>query len=168
MDYSESSTFTEFENWSELLDTFLINSNNALVEPILALGEQYDVLWNTITVDFGEYGKVVNEKSAVAVMDMSEYGIDRQARYFPSENSAVIHDSPIPSAPVVEYTSPPVVTNPPVTAAPEQKTERMVWIPTQGGSKYHSNSSCSGMNGPVEVTISEAEARGFEPCGKCF
>lgn len=45
--------------------------------------------------------------------------------------------------------------------------EQMVWIP-QSGSKYHSNSSCSGMNNPRQVTISEAQNMGYKPCNKCY
>lgn len=48
----------------------------------------------------------------------------------------------------------------------QQQQEETVWIP-QSGSKYHSNSSCSGMNNPTEVTLSEAQSRGYEPCKKC-
>lgn len=43
----------------------------------------------------------------------------------------------------------------------------MVWIPATG-SRYHSNSSCSGMNNPQQVTVSEAESLGFTPCKKCY
>jgi len=53
------------------------------------------------------------------------------------------------------------------TPVPPTKTERMVWIPTNGGKKYHSNSGCSGMKNPVQVTISEAISRGFDACKKC-
>ena len=49
----------------------------------------------------------------------------------------------------------------------QQPQEQMVWIP-QSGSKYHSNSSCSGMNNPTHVTISEAQSMGYEPCKKCY
>lgn len=45
--------------------------------------------------------------------------------------------------------------------------EQMVWIP-QSGSKYHNNSSCSGMNNPRQVTISEAQNMGYKPCNKCY
>lgn len=48
----------------------------------------------------------------------------------------------------------------------QEQQERMVWIP-QSGSKYHSNSSCSGMKNPTQVTQSEAEAMGYEPCKRC-
>lgn len=44
----------------------------------------------------------------------------------------------------------------------------MVWIPTKGGKKYHRKPTCSGMNGPENVTKAEAETRGFTPCKKCY
>ena len=43
----------------------------------------------------------------------------------------------------------------------------MVWIP-QSGSKYHSHSGCSDMKNPSQVTQSEAESMGYEPCKKCY
>ena len=43
----------------------------------------------------------------------------------------------------------------------------MVWIP-QSGSKYHSSPSCSNMKNPTQVTVEEAESRGYEPCKKCY
>lgn len=49
----------------------------------------------------------------------------------------------------------------------QQPQEQMVWIP-QSGSKYHSNSSCSGMKNPTQVTISEAQSMGYEACKKCY
>ncbi len=43
----------------------------------------------------------------------------------------------------------------------------MVWIP-QSGSKYHSTSSCSGMKDPRQVTLTEAQSRGYTPCKRCY
>ena len=54
------------------------------------------------------------------------------------------------------------------TASSGQKTGQMVWIPTHGGKKYHSNPNCSGMKGPEKVDISTAKARGFTACKKCY
>lgn len=56
------------------------------------------------------------------------------------------------------------------TPATTQKAdnEARVWIPTNGGKKYHSRSGCSNMKNPQEVTISEAKNRGFTPCGRCY
>lgn len=44
----------------------------------------------------------------------------------------------------------------------------LVWIPTDGGTKYHSKSTCSGMDSPEQVTEKEAIDQGFSKCGKCW
>lgn len=44
----------------------------------------------------------------------------------------------------------------------------LVWIPTNGGKKYHSKSTCSNMNNPKEVTKSTAISQGFSACKKCY
>ena len=51
-------------------------------------------------------------------------------------------------------------------AAPGDGT--LVWIPTHGGRKYHTDQTCRPMIDPVQVTISEAERLGYGPCGVCF
>ena len=51
---------------------------------------------------------------------------------------------------------------------PNNVSEKMVWIPTNGGTKYHKKSTCSGMIDPQKVTQSEAEHQGFTPCGRCY
>lgn len=51
--------------------------------------------------------------------------------------------------------------------AAQQAQEEMVWIP-QSGSKYHSKSTCSGMNNPTQVPISTAKAQGYEACKRCY
>lgn len=43
-----------------------------------------------------------------------------------------------------------------------------VWIPTNGGTKYHSNPNCSGMKNPEQVTLNTAIGRGFTACKKCY
>lgn len=54
------------------------------------------------------------------------------------------------------------------TADPDYEQSANVWIPTNGGQKYHKTASCSNMKSPEEVTKSEAEARGFTPCKRCY
>lgn len=52
-----------------------------------------------------------------------------------------------------------------VTKAPQSKpTQEMVWIPTNGGTKYHKTSSCSKMIDPKHVTLEEAKRLGFTAC----
>ena len=43
----------------------------------------------------------------------------------------------------------------------------LVWVPTKGGKKYHTESSCSGMDEPIQMTRAEAEKLGFGNCKKC-
>lgn len=46
--------------------------------------------------------------------------------------------------------------------------DAMVWIAGSGnGTKYHSSSSCSSMKNPIQVTLSDAIARGYGPCARC-
>lgn len=72
------------------------------------------------------------------------------------------------AAPTPEPTSTPTP-EPTPEPEPEQPAaqEAMVWIP-RTGSKYHSNSNCSNMKNPTQVTISEATSMGYEPCKKCY
>lgn len=49
----------------------------------------------------------------------------------------------------------------------QESQEQLVWIPASGN-KYHKKSSCSGMENPQQVTISEAKSMGYTPCQKCY
>ena len=50
--------------------------------------------------------------------------------------------------------------------APEQG-ENLVWIPTNGGTKYYTNAKCCNMKNPIQVTLETALANGFTPCKRC-
>ena len=51
---------------------------------------------------------------------------------------------------------------------PNYVSEELVWIPTNGGTKYHIKASCSKMIDPIQVTKSVAINQGFGPCGRCY
>lgn len=59
----------------------------------------------------------------------------------------------------------------PAEADPEPtsgtKSGGMVWIP-QSGKRYHSNPSCSGMKNPKQVSLSEAQSKGYTACKRCY
>lgn len=56
-----------------------------------------------------------------------------------------------------------------VTVPKKEDTQgNLVWVPTKGGKKYHSKSSCSSMDNPMQVTIEHAEANGYTPCKRCY
>ena len=44
----------------------------------------------------------------------------------------------------------------------------MVWIPTNGGTKYHENAGCSNMIDPEYVSLDYARDQGFTPCKRCY
>lgn len=48
-----------------------------------------------------------------------------------------------------------------------EKSSGTVWI-SQSGSKYHSDPSCSGMKNPSQLSLSEAQSRGYTPCKRCY
>ena len=51
---------------------------------------------------------------------------------------------------------------------PSQTIGQTVYIAASGeGTKYHSRSSCSNMNGTIELSIDEAINRGYSACKKC-
>lgn len=58
-------------------------------------------------------------------------------------------------------------TQPEVESASEASAEETVWIPSSG-SKYHSYSGCSNMKNSTEVTKTQAESEGYEPCKECW
>lgn len=55
-----------------------------------------------------------------------------------------------------------------VTIPAPETGDNLVWIPTNGGTKYHRNSSCSKMIDPIQVTLDTAKANGFDACGRCY
>ena len=44
----------------------------------------------------------------------------------------------------------------------------MVWIPTNGGKKYHSRAGCSGMKNPTQISKENAVVKGYTPCKRCY
>jgi uncharacterized protein YgiM (DUF1202 family) len=49
----------------------------------------------------------------------------------------------------------------------EDTVGNLVWVPTKGGKKYHTNAGCSNMEGPMQVTVEHATALGYTPCKRC-
>lgn len=54
-----------------------------------------------------------------------------------------------------------------VTVPQAEKGENLVWVPTNGGTKYHSKSSCSNMKNPIQVTKDTAVSNGYTACKRC-
>ena len=60
------------------IEDLAISRTGSITDAILTLTD-YDSQWNTITIDFGDIGKIVNKKGDVKENDFG-------GRYFPSEN----------------------------------------------------------------------------------
>lgn len=85
-------------------------------------------------------------------------------------------ETPVPTeTPTPEPTATPIPTATP-TPVPTATAEPIVPVAENGptvwisgtGSKYHSNPNCSNMSSPTEISLSDAESRGYEPCKKCY
>lgn len=72
------------------------------------------------------------------------------------------------NTPAPKSTAKPKKDTPAVIPDDDDEEEKMVWIPTNGGSKYHSKASCSNMDDPACVSINEAKSMGFTPCKRCY
>lgn len=69
---------------------------------------------------------------------------------------------------VAEKTVPPEkVTTVQQNVEVSESISHMVWVPTNGGKKYHTSSKCSNMKDPKQVSLSTAIAEGFTPCKRC-
>lgn len=71
------------------------------------------------------------------------------------------------AAQTVDPTAEPIPAQTPIPTQSETR-QTWVWLPTDGGKKYHAHSGCSGMENPIRVTIEDAISRGFDACGKCY
>lgn len=55
-----------------------------------------------------------------------------------------------------------------VTVPEQAETgDNLVWVPVNGGTKYHSKSTCSKMKEPIQVTLDTAVKNGYTACKRC-
>ena len=73
-----------------------------------------------------------------------------------------------PTEEVVSSTPTPAPTPTPEPEVSTEQTTQMVWIPTNGGTKYHSHSGCSNMKNPCNVSRDEAISLGYDACKRCW
>lgn len=106
-------------------------------------------------------GSEVEKVPAITVTPTPELTVEPTETPVPT--TTVTPEPTETSIPTVTPT--PVPTTEPITSAEEN--EPKVWI-SGTGSKYHSNPNCSNMSSPTQISLSDAEARGYEPCKKCY
>ena len=78
-----------------------------------------------------------------------------------SDGWAEIEYTPSPAYVSTSYISPDQPVEETVDEGP------MVWV-SYYGKKYHSNPYCSGMKGPTEMSLKDAQDIGKTPCSKCY
>ena len=83
VDMSQS-TLNGYRDNESALAEMLRGKSDHYAEAVLALGGQYDELWDTITVDFGDLGRIVNRAEDIQTSDGGE-------RYFPSWDYEIQH-----------------------------------------------------------------------------
>lgn len=118
-----------------------------------------------------DMGEAVETGSSNAVVDM-EGEVEEKVEATGTPSPTV---TPTPTEMPTSTPSPTVVpTNTPtpiIAPAPTEKpvVDVMVWLPATG-EKYHNKNNCGRMNPSKarQVTKSEAERRGYEPCSKCY
>lgn len=50
----------------------------------------------------------------------------------------------------------------------EETVGDLVWVPVNGGTKYHKKSTCSKMKDPLQVSVETAVKNGYTPCKRCY
>ena len=73
---------------------------------------------------------------------------------------------PAPTETPPQEPAPTPLHTPSAPAPQNQGNTNLVWIPASG-TKYHSNSGCSNMKNPTQVTQDEAVAMGYDACKRC-
>ena len=97
---------------------------------------------------FGNFGQMAQRQAAQKAAEEAT----RQAEQQP-DSSTIANGTESPDALAVLQMGP-------TTGSP-------CWVPRNGGTKYHSKSSCSQMVDPIYTTVDTAAACGFEACKKC-
>ena len=141
------------EKWQNMISRFINGKSKTIAVTVLA----FLALFTTPTTEAPEVDPTI---PTVAVVESTES----------TTVPTTVATTEATTEPITEPTTEPITeptTQPTTEPIVEEVYEEMVWIP-KFGSKYHSRAGCSGMDDPVEVTISEAKRRGFTPCKRCY
>ena len=119
-------------------------------QQVTVTGQCNETNWYRISYN-GKEGFVSNnylvvEKPVVVVDNSSS-----SSRETPASNS-VTSESSTPSVTVPEQ---------------EETVGELVWVPVNGGKKYHKTSTCSNMKDPMQVSVETALANGYTACKRC-
>lgn len=85
-------------------------------------------------------------------------GIASQATKQPSTSNTIVDSAKTTSNNSASVTVP----------QKEETAGNLVWVPVNGGTKYHNKPSCSKMEDPMQVSVETAKANGYTACKKCY
>lgn len=140
------------------------------------------IVFSGCIIEICEYGKINDNGTIDELVGHIKVSADGSVRYnasstLPSDSKSDIESKPDTSSetvsvPVSSYSTSSVNIDTSVSKSVQddvsKNTETMVWIPTNGGTKYHRTSGCSNMKDPKQISISEAMSSGYEPCKRCY
>lgn len=110
----------------------------------------------------GDYERVLEE--AVLLAEETQPTVEPTLTLAPAPSSAQPSESTVSQ----EETTRNSFDNSAVGAEQGESTRELVWVPTNGGTKYHRRSSCSNMRNPDQVSVQTAISQGFTPCKRCY
>ena len=149
------------EKWQLLIEKFMKKKIKAILAVVLVLA----MLLTLPVVDTTKQKSEVSEGGA-SVASTSTSVTDSSTTtttLTTTRKTTVTTRVPTTTKKITTTTKVATATKPPVLT-----DDVMVWIPTNGGTKYHCKSNCSKMIDPEYVTIEEAKTRGFTACGRCY
>lgn len=149
--FPETIPETEFVPETESSDEATTTADS-MAEPAHETISTPDTLFETMPES-----EPTTETTAAAGSDPIPYGTNETA----TEGTAAVSDGAgeeNPSASKNQVTVPEA----------QEEGENLVWVPVNGGTKYHKSAACSKMKEPMQVTRDTAIANGYEPCKRCY
>ena len=146
------------------------------MKKVVSIGLVVMLLFVLCACESAEPTQTIAGESHIAITKPSEVAATKPSSEATKPSSEATKPSSEATMPSSEATKPSSeATNPgsePTTPTDSSQntspTDEMVWIPTKGGTKYHRTATCSGMDGPRQVTKTEAGHLGFDACKKCY
>ncbi len=152
----------KIKNWLAIALSVIFLFFGALNSKIDISTNDYDGYYDYNIVGSSEYvntySKPENDSSEKVVTDepKSESKTSYSSNNVDEESSETSSSSSTDSLGILE------------NSTPNNNQKILVWIPTNGGKKYHSKSTCSQMKNPIQITEQEAINRNFTPCARCY
>lgn len=160
---------SDYESADDQSSYFTLDIESSSESELSEIGENSEISKSTESSSLSSYSSGSSYSSSTGKNESQQSSSSDNST---GKNSSITSKNysapPAPVASTPEKESHAVVSQP-ESVQPQQPQEQsqMVWIPTNGGTKYHTYAGCSNMKNPIQVTLSEATAQGFTPCKRC-